>query len=98
MSPRPGSENLRSTSSHQDNNDNEDIVPQQEDGNKRTHDIICAIIDSNTLSSKSYSEQTGGFPVKSSSGNQYIFIMYHYDKNKIHAVPLKKCLAASINK
>ena len=56
MSPRPGSENLRSTSSHQDNNDNKDIVPQQEDDNKRRHDIICAVIGSKTLNSKSYKE------------------------------------------
>ena len=27
--------------------------------------------------------------MKSTQGNQYIFIMYHYDTNTIHAVPIK---------
>ena len=66
-----------------------DIVPSQEPDNARTHDVLCAIFDSNELASKSYSEQTGKFPIKSTQGNQYIFIIYHYDKNTIHAVTIK---------
>ena len=89
---------LRSTSSHQDNNNDEYIAPKQEDENICTHDIICAVIDSKTLNSKSYSNQTGCFPVKSSSGNQYIFIPYHYNKNTIHVVPFKKISLANITK
>ena len=56
---------------------NEDTVPSQELDNKKTHDIVCAIFDSNDLVSKSYSDQTGKFQIKSSQGNQYIFVMYH---------------------
>ena len=57
--------------------------------NIKTYGILCAIFDSNKLASKSCSNQTGNFPVKSSQGNQYIFVMYHYDTNTIHAVPIK---------
>ena len=38
---------------------------------------------------KSYSDQTGKFPVKFSSSNQYIFIMYYFDIYSIPNVPIK---------
>ena len=62
---------LQSTSSCQDNNDNEDIAPKQEDDNLCTHDIMCAVIDSKILNSKSYLDQTGRFPVRFSSSKRY---------------------------
>ena len=77
------SKNLQSTKI------DEDIVPSQEPNNIKTHDILCAIFDSTELASKSYSDQTGKFPIKSSQGNQYVFVMYHYDTNTIHAVAIK---------
>ena len=36
-----------------------------------------------------YSDQTERFPLKSSRGNEYIMIMYHFDANAILALPLK---------
>ena len=65
------------------------LPPLQETNNPKTNNILCSIFDSSDLQSKSYSDQTGKFPVKSISGNQYIFILYHYDTNSIHAVPIK---------
>ena len=38
---------------------------------------------------KSYSDQTGRFPKRSSRGYQYIFIFYDYDSNAILAEPIK---------
>ena len=38
---------------------------------------------------KFYTDQIGRFPVKSSKGNKYILVAYHYDSNTIHAEPLK---------
>ena len=38
---------------------------------------------------KSYSDQTGRFPKRSSRGHQYIFIFYDYDSNAILAEPIK---------
>ena len=68
---------------------NKDIVPSQYPDNVKAHENLCAIFGSNELASKSYSDQTGKFPIKSSQCSQYIFIMYHYDTNTIHAVPIK---------
>ena len=56
--------NLRSTQSHQDLRD--DIHPKQE---QHSHNILAAIINTNYKTSKSYSDQTGRFPVLSSCGN-----------------------------
>ena len=43
----------------------------------------------NKSASKRYSNQTGKFPIKSSQSNQYVFMMYQYDTNTIHDVPIK---------
>jgi hypothetical protein len=45
---------------------------------------------------KSYSDQTGRFPIPSSRGNHYIFILYHHDTNSIHAEAIPNRQAASI--
>jgi hypothetical protein len=39
---------------------------------------------------KTYSDQTGKFPVQSSRGFNYILIFYHHDSNAIIAKPLKR--------
>ena len=41
---------------------------------------------------------TGRFPYKSSRGNEYILIGYHFDSNAIYGVPLKNRQAATITK
>ena len=38
---------------------------------------------------KTYTDQTGRFPVTSSNRNRSILVVYHYDSNTIHAEPLK---------
>ena len=38
---------------------------------------------------KTFSDQTGRFPVTSSKGNKYIMIMYDYDSNSILGQPMK---------
>lgn len=43
-----------------------------------------------------YSDQTGGFPVTSSQGNEYIMIMCEVDKNYIAAEPMKNRTAESM--
>ena len=62
--------NLRSTKTTQESIDEkEDIEPTQELNNIKINDILCTITDSKELESKSYSDQTGCFPVKSTQGN-----------------------------
>jgi hypothetical protein len=58
------------------------ISPQQ-----RTHQVFTAIVDSGT--GKIYTDQTGRFPVTSSRGNKYLFLLYDYDSNDILAEPIK---------
>ena len=38
-----------------------------------------------------YTDDTGRFPVRSRSGNQYIMIVYHFDSNTIIYTPFKSC-------
>jgi hypothetical protein len=43
-----------------------------------------------------YSDQTGHFPTTSSSGNNQVFVLYDYDSNSIHAVPMASKTAQDI--
>ena len=61
----------------------------------RSHQISVLLLDKQDII-KSYSDQTGRFPVPSSRGNNYLFIFYHQDTNSIHAVAIPNRQAASI--
>jgi hypothetical protein len=54
---------------------------------QRTHQVFTAIVDSGT--GQIYSDQTGRFPVTSSRGHKYLFVLYDYDSNAILAEPIK---------
>ena len=87
--------NIRSTSSITfdiSSTADPDLAPTLE---PRSH-TISAMLFSNDSILKSYSDQTGRFPIPSSRGNHYIFILYHQDTNSIHAVALPNRTAASI--
>ena len=77
---------LRSTQPKDEIED--DVAPQQEKDNAKTHDILCSVIATESIS-KSYSDQTGKFPITSSRGHKYIFVFYHFDTNTILGFPLK---------
>ena len=53
-----------------------------------THECYF-IIEPLATKGKTFSDQTGKFPVTSSKGNKYIMIMYSYDANAILAEPMK---------
>jgi hypothetical protein len=61
----------------------------------RTHQICVTLLPEQQFY-KSYSDQTGKFPVPSSRRNHYVFILYHQDTNTIHATALPNRQAASI--
>ena len=75
--------NIRSTKDIDD-----DIAPRQETNNVKTNDIMCIALSTNEIC-KSYSDQTGQFPITSSRGHKYIFVFYHYDTNFIMGIPIK---------
>ena len=72
-----------------------DIAPAQEPQNAKTNDVYVTIFSEDDVK-KSYSDQTGKFPHQSSRGNEYVFILYNYDSNSIHAVPIPNRQAATI--
>ena len=61
----------------------------------RSHQVCAMLFDKRTIL-KSYSDQTGRFPVPSSRGNHYVFVLYHQDTNSIHTVAIPNRKAASI--
>jgi hypothetical protein len=62
-----------------------------------SHNIFVMLFEKDQVM-KSYSDQTGRFPVPSSRGNHYIFVLYHQNTNTIHAVAIPNRQAASIRK
>ena len=48
--------------------------------------VIPLIVDP---TDKIYSDLPGQFPTKYPKGNQYIFVLYHYDSNEILTEPMK---------
>jgi hypothetical protein len=69
-----------------------DLAPPIE---PRTHQLCAMMFEKETVL-KSYSDQTGRFPVPSSRGNHYVFVLYHQDTNSIHTVAIPNRKAASI--
>ncbi len=74
-----------------------DFSPSQEPQNKRTHSVFVTIMKATDLR-KSYSDQTGKFPVQSSRGHNYVMVMYEYDSNAILSTPLKSRVAGELTK
>ena len=73
-----------------------DVQPAQEPLNAETNMLFALLLPASDIH-KSYSDQTGKFPVQSSRVYQYVFIIYEYDSNTILAKPLKTRQALEIN-
>ena len=58
------------------------------DDGDETHECYF-MIEQLATRGKTFSDQTGRFPVTSSKGNKYIMIMYSYDANAILGEPMK---------
>jgi hypothetical protein len=65
-----------------------DFSPSQEPNNTRTHVVFAVVLPATELR-KSYSDQTGKFPVQSSRGYNYVMVLYDYDSNAILTKPTK---------
>ena len=59
---------------------------------------VAYMIINHDKDNSGYLDTTGRFPQRSSRGNQYIFIGYHYNANAILALPLKDRNAATLTK
>jgi hypothetical protein len=69
--------------------------PSQETNNTATHVVFTTILPATELQ-KSYSNQTGKFPVQSSRGYNYVMVLYDYDSNAILSKPLKTRQASEL--
>jgi hypothetical protein len=74
-----------------------DVSPSREPNNTPTHVVFTSMITSTDLH-KSYSDQTGKFPVQSSRGYNYVMVLYDYDSNAILTKPLKTRQSSELTK
>lgn len=73
---------------------NADTIPKVNNLNNATHKIQTKIII--TPHRQNYTDQTGKFPVTSSSGSNYMLIMFCEDINYIHGEALKSRMSTDI--
>ena len=71
----------------------DDAFPKS-DTNAQTNDVVYAIVDQKA--NLAYMDLTGRFPYKSSKGNEYVLIAYHFDANAILVEALKNREAKTI--
>ena len=62
--------------------------PQSPVSNIKTNNVAYNLINHKELST-AYTDLTGRFPIRSSTGNQYVLVGYHYDAICIHEVAVK---------
>jgi hypothetical protein len=65
----------------------DDPFPVSEPGNARTHFCYASVFT--PAKGQIYSDQTGKFVVASSSGNNYMMVVYDYDSNAILVEPMR---------
>ena len=58
------------------------------------HEVIYALVEVKDITA--YVDLTGRFPYRSSRGNEYVLVGYHYDANGILAEPLKNREARTV--
>ena len=83
--------NLQSTkppTKLESNKDVTDHFPTSSAPVTKSNQVVYVLIDKSTIST-AYQDLTGRFPFKSSSGNEYVLIGYHYDANCIVGHPVK---------
>jgi len=79
----------------------EHFFPKMLNENKTEHYCFAAITTAPTKTGSAnvtFSDQTGKFPFKSQSGNQHLFVFYHYNSNYIHLEPMKNKSQAELLK
>ncbi|KAI2496142.1 hypothetical protein MHU86_18373 [Fragilaria crotonensis] len=97
--------NLRSTKAHttdapvapspdDEDDDTSSHFPLSEPQNTRTHHCFAAIFEPAT--GQIHTDQTGRFIVASSTGNNYILVLYDYDSNSILVEPMRNRTGACI--
>ena len=63
---------------------NQNKFPQSPSPNIKTNDVMYMVVNKDEIST-AYIDIIGRFPCKSSSGNEYVIVAYHYDANLVMA-------------
>ena len=71
------------------------VMPTSKDGSRSNH-VFVATYSTEDIKSEIHTDLTGRFPVTSTNGNEYIFVLYNYDSNAILIEPLKNRSSQSI--
>ena len=66
----------------------QDSFPISDIPNIKTNNVCYILVNPQEIAT-GYLDLTGRFPRRSSRGNEYILVAYHYDANLIKAIPLK---------
>ena len=66
----------------------DDSFPVSPTPNIKNNHVAYMVINLSDIST-AHTDLTGYFPCKSSSGNEYVMVAYHYDGNTIIGRPLK---------
>ena len=72
-----------------------DNFPASPDPNVKSNRVAYVVIDKKELST-GYQDLTGRFPVRSTQGNEYVLVGYHYDANCILGHPVKNRSAQTL--
>ena len=73
----------------------EDFFPVLPTPNQQVKEVAYVLLQRKDFCT-AYQDLTGRFPVRSSSGNEYILVGYHYDANCILGMPIKSRAASNI--
>ena len=78
-----------------DSTDNGKTNEFPHDHGSNTNNIFLKLYNA---SEKTYSDQTGRFPITYSKGSKYVPIVHEYDSNHIHREPIKSHNAADLTR
>ena len=73
----------------------DDAFPLSPSLNILTNEVVYYLTQPE-VTGKAYSDLTGRFPHRSSRGNEYLLVGYHFDANAILATPIKNRQAGTI--
>jgi len=79
-------QNQQSTKTKPTDNATADSFPTQDPANMHSHFCYAAVLEP---TGQIYTDQTGQFVTPSSTGNNYILVLYDYDSNAIIPIPFK---------
>ena len=95
INTHPVPDQIKSAFTESNDNTQDNLFPTEAPKAEKINKVAYVLINKESIKT-AYQDLTGRFPVKSSRGNEYILIGYHYDANCILGRPIKDRTAQSI--